>query len=39
MAANNHTSAILNAVREKGLNPVLKTAGGPGHSIFIPNEH
>jgi len=39
MAADNHTSAILNAVREKGLNPVLKTADGPGHSIFIPNEH
>tara|TARA_B100000315_G_scaffold95815_1_gene87981 strand:- start:553 stop:672 length:120 start_codon:yes stop_codon:yes gene_type:complete len=39
MAANNHTSEILNVVREKGLNPVLKTAGGSGHSIFIPNEY
>ena len=38
MAADNHTSTILNAVREKVLNPVLKTAGGPGHSIFIPND-
>ncbi len=39
MAADNHSSLILNAVWEKGLNPVLKTTDGLGHSFFIPNEH
>ena len=39
MAANNHSSLILNAVWEKGLNPVLKTTDVLVHSFFIPNEH
>ena len=39
MAADNHSSLILNTVWEKGLNPVLKTADALGHSFFIPNEH
>ena len=39
MAPENHSSLILNAVWEKRFNPVLKTAGGPVHTIFIPNAH
>ena len=39
MAVVNHSSLILNAVWEKGLNPVLKTADGLGHSFLILNEH
>ena len=39
MAADNHTSTILNTVWEKGLNPVLKTADSLGDSFFVPNEH
>ena len=39
MAADNHSSLILNTVREKGLTPVLKTADDLDQFFFIPNEH
>ena len=39
MAADNYSSLILNAVWEKGINPVLRTADGLSQSFFIPNEH
>ena len=39
MAADNHSSLILNAIWEKGLNPVLRAAEVPVHTTFIPNAH